>query len=918
MAVAATAKARKDVATVAERSAPGHEGAAVFAAKLRVPAAALAFVDRSRLSPSLDEGVAAGVLVLAAPAGYGKTQLVADWTRSAGHRDVAWVTLDEADRDPARFLRHVIAALGRSEAGARALAPLLAQPLIAAVTEAHLMVVTEALEALEDSIVLALDDFHEVVGSASEDLTRALVQYRPDALRLVVMTRVEPDLGQAGLRLRGLVRELGARELAFTTEESHEVLEAHGVSLHDEALAAVQRMTAGWPTGISLVAHALVGAGTSDVDATIAAFATGRGSVGDYLLVEVVEKQPPELQRFLLRAAIANPVCGRLADALTGGRGGEITLSELYRQRLFIERLDLAGDEQCRWYSWHPLFAAVLRSRLYDIDGDDAIALQRTAARWFKSKGLPVQGVRHAAAAGDLELAASMVGDAWLDLTVTGDGDGLTRLLDVFDVSQKTANAELAAACAYANLLARDLPGAARAAERALELAPHLEGGRRRSVEVVAAAVRVATATMTGGDDLGAYADANAVLAGLPAESTTFSRPERARRALLLYHLGTFAASRRCDDTARDHLHDALVEATPLGLDHLVLRARAQLAVVDLSTTKLDRAEIRSRSVLDPSTSGGRSSGEAITRFVLGGVQSLRGETVEGLRNLEVARSQIHPVDTANKFNLGVTIHAALVAADRVEDARAELDRLAGQAEEWGAPRRVRRALVLATAQQLVVEQRGEEALRLLATGLASAAPGPSPPPAPDIEAIVLRAQALLSVNRADEAAAVLEGIDATAATRVLQVRVLVTAAAVAAHRGRRDEALHSLGQALEAAREGPLVQPFLLVNAPVRPMLEALLQDGTPLEAEALAVLARLPAAPNTGPSPFVVVEPLTSRELEVLRRLQGTAPNEEVAARLFISANTLRTHLKHIHRKLGTTNRREAVARARAVGLL
>jgi LuxR family maltose regulon positive regulatory protein len=384
-----------------------------------------------------------------------------------------------------------------------------------------------------------------------------------------------------------------------------------------------------------------------------------------------------------------------------------------------------------------------------------------------------------------------------------------------------------------------------------------------------------------------------------------------------MYNVGAYEVSQWLYDEPREHLQEVVAAAGTLGMTHLVLRARAQLAFIDFFSGRLHSAQESARDVVDAAERRGWRSHHSLATAhqVLGGVDIFRGDLDAGLHRLVEARDIVHPVDEVNRFRIGFNTHVGLRAGGDVRAAREELEHLRAQCRRWKAPPWAEMLLLVSEAEQLALEGHTERALELL-----DSVPEVAVHPVALRHSQVFHAQLLLRSGKAAEARAALQPIIQAPQGWLIDIRAIVVDALAAETLRRHEEALQTLSRAVEWAAVEEVREPFLVSGPQVRPLLQELLNRGTPHEAELLNLLDRLTPIQSTekGPGSPYFVEPLTARELEVLRALQGTASNEQIAKRLFISVNTLRTHTKHIHRKLGTTSRREAVERGRNLGIL
>lgn len=908
-------------------AAPSPTG--MFPGKLRPPPAGEFHVRRLRLEHTLDHGVDRGIVIVAGPAGSGKTQLVAAWAHAptppggdpATSREVAWVTLGESDRDPAHFVRYVVGAIALTRHGRHVEASRLPAPPAHGPDEAYLVTVSDALSRLTGDVVVVLDDFQTVIGSASERLLGRILRYQPERVRLVVLSRVEPHLHQTRLRLQGRLLEIAAADLALSRAESVELFGLHGLVLSDAQVDLLQARTHGWTTGSQVFGAAIRQAAGPESFAV--GVDTGEAFVQDHLRGEVFEREPAEVQDFLLRAATADPVCGELADALSGRPGGDRTLDDMSRAHLFLEPLksrhgDDPEDERT-WYCWHPMFLTFLHRRLGATDRAAVAPLHRVAATWHHEHGSPVEAVRHALAADDAARAAHLLGESWIDMVLGGESRRLRPLLAAFEPEEVERSAELSAVCGFARLQEQDLAGADDCVQRAEALSAELPEDRRLSVAMMTAAIRLHAATMTGEEcAASAYRSALSLAQQPERDRRPLPRDHKKRRALLLYHLGAYEVSRWWYDEPRQHLNAAVAIAGTLGLTHLVLRARAQLAFVDFFSGKLDSAREAAREVVDAAEGRGWHSHHSLATayHALGGVDVFRGDFEAGLETLTQAQHLVDEVDEVNRFRIGFTRHVGLRALGDVRDAREELERMQAQQRRWASPPPWAAALLaVAEGEQLALEGSLEQALTLVDVG-----PLDPADPVAGRHWQVFRSQLLLRSGRPAQARAVLEDLPPSDGAWLIDIRARVVDAVAAEVQGRHEDALHSLAAAVEQAAAEKVREPFLVSGPQVRPLLQELVDRGAaPHDTLVLDLLDRLApsrvAVPPT--SPWTVV-PLTAREHQVLGTLQGNASYGQIADRLSISLNTFRTHTKHIHRKLGTTSRREAVQRARDLGIL
>src|SRR6266581_1005796 len=377
----------------------------LLATKLHVPRPQPGFVPRPRLAAALDEGLARQLVLVCAPAGSGKTVLLADWVGRDG-RLVAWLSLDAADNDPARFWRHVVAALDRVRPGIAERAGSLLGPPAPPSFEGLVTALVNELAAQpgEDEVLLVVDDYHLIEAQLVHASLEFLVEHLPPGLDMVVASRADPPLPLPRLRAGGRLAELRAVDLRFTAEEAAALLrEATGGELPGEAVAALAARTEGWAAGLQLAALSL--RGQADPAGFVAAFSGSHRYILDYLTEEVLDRQGEQVRTFLLETSLLERLSGGLCDAVTGRDGSQAMLERVERANLFLVPL----DEVRGWWRYHHLFAGLLRARLQQQQPGRVAALHRNAAAWCEQHGLAGDAVRHALAAGDAAWAARLI-----------------------------------------------------------------------------------------------------------------------------------------------------------------------------------------------------------------------------------------------------------------------------------------------------------------------------------------------------------------------------------------------------------------------------------------------------------------------------------------------------------------------------
>src|SRR5579859_2424505 len=383
----------------------------ILATKLYIPPPRPQLVPRPRLIERLNHGLQAGskLTLIAAPAGFGKTTLVSEWVAHS-QRPVAWLSLDEGDNDPSGFLAYLVAALRTIDAslGAEALSQLHAERRQPPPAELILTSLINELAAAPQAVVLVLDDYHLIESQPIHAALTFLLDHLPRQLHLVMTSRADPALPLARLRARGELTDLRAGDLRFTPDEAAAFLnQVMGLSLSAENVAALETRTEGWIAGLQMAALSMQG--REDIGHFVQAFTGSHRYIIDYLVEEVLQRQPESVRSFLLQTSILDRLSGPLCEAVTGQADGSGRLQGLERANLFVVPL----DDQRQWYRYHHLFADVLRVRLREVEPSQVPALHRRASEWYARNELPLEAIQHALAAEDFERAASLVELAW-------------------------------------------------------------------------------------------------------------------------------------------------------------------------------------------------------------------------------------------------------------------------------------------------------------------------------------------------------------------------------------------------------------------------------------------------------------------------------------------------------------------------
>ena len=875
----------------------------ILATKLHVPSPGSRVVLRPRLIERLNEGRESRLTLISAPAGFGKTTLAAGWIAGSG-RPAAWLSLDEGESDVTRFLLYLIAALQTVDAkiGKDLSAALRApQPPSA---ESILTSLLNEIAEMGDEVVLVLDDYHLVDAAAVDRALAFLLDRLPPRMRLVITTREDPDLPLARMRARGQLTELRAADLRFTASEAVEFLNAGmGLALSADAAAALESRTEGWVAGLQLAAISL--RGHPDPARFIGSFAGSHRFVLDYLLEEVLRRQPAAVQSFLLRTSILSRMCGPLCDAVTGGpsASGSETLEQLERANMFIVSL----DEERRWYRYHHLFADALRQRLRQSlapsagGAAGAIAeLHVRASAWCEENGLEIDAFHHAVAAGDSERAERLVEGRGMPLYFRGVLVPVMNWLKSLPTETLDARPVLWTAWASATLAtgaAEDADEKLRAAESALEGAPR--DVKSRDVIGRIAAIRATLA-------IGRH-DPDTIIAHSRRALEHLDPANLAYRTSTTWKMG-FACRLRGDLAAAGRAYAEVLSASEAsGNTVFTLMALAGLGDVQEAQNELRPAATSYRRVLD--LAGDMPFPSATSNAHLG-LAHLHYEWNDLDAALHHWRLCVPLAKSLER--IGVSVACDLVLA-RVKLARggvAEAAALLSKAEREVRQRGfTQQAPLVADARVLVLVRQGD----LEAAGQIAQEHGLP----------LGQARVYLARGEPKAALALLEPFRRQAeegGRQAQRLRVIVLQALAHQAGGDTDRALGLLGEALALAEPNGFVRTFIDEGAPMADLVaEAVARGIAPVYAAALREAFREPSpVPDASLPGGSMVEALTRRELEVLRLVAQGLSNEEIGERLFLSLSTVKGHNRNIFDKLQVQRRTEAVARARELHVL
>jgi LuxR family maltose regulon positive regulatory protein len=866
-----------------------------------------------------DPGFARKLTLISAPAGFGKTTLLSEWVQALDEagpsRAVAWLSLDESDNDPTRFLAYLIAALQtvRADVGIAAMAMLQSrQPLTAeAILSTLINEIATITQGEHDGHpwVLVLDDYHRITAHPVHEALTFLLDHLPPRVHLAIAGRADPPLPLARLRARGQLTELRAADLRFASDEVVAFLnDVMALGLSPEDIATLDARTEGWIAGLQMAALSMRGRG--DVTRFIKAFSGSHRFVLDYLVEEVLDQQPPLIQDFLLKTSILERMTAPLCDAVTEGSESQTILIQLDRTNLFLIPLD---DER-GWYRYHHLFVDLLRSRMEQTHPDQVPTLHRRASEWYAQNGLIAEAVRHMLLAGDVERVADLVEGNALAMMDRGELHTLAESLDVLPDEVMRSRPWLSVAHAW--VLA--YVGQFDAIEPRLQDAESALGNREGPAEIHHVAGHIATIrgyiTALKGDMSRAAELARRALEHLPEEDLKARAVAAAVLGGALKESGDLLA-------AAQALSRAIAIARAAGDSHVAVTNLCDLTRLQILQGRLHEAAATCRRALQLTDEYARQSGWRLP--VTGHVYTHLSRVLREWNDLETAtRLAREGVALCRQWGWSeLLVYGGVYLAETrqaIGDTEGALDAMR-TAKEAGSS--------LSTRFVDLVE--AHETLLWLAQGNMAAASRWAERSGlsindefifQDLLRYVTLARVLIGRSRLDEASRLLArllNMAEAAGAMGEAIEILILQALTQEGLGKRDQALTPLERALSLAEPEGYVRTFIDEGAPMGELLRRAAAQGIRLNYVS-ALLAALESDAKTEGAQGALIEPLSARELEVLRVLATGLSNKEIAETLFIAVGTVKQHLKSIYGKLQVHSRTEAAHRARDLGLL
>lgn len=919
----------------------------ILATKLYIPPPRPKVVHRSRLIQRLNEGLqyTPGMTLISAPAGFGKTTLVSEWiaTLTGSGVRVAWLSLDAGDNDPARFLSYLVAALQTidSKVGEATLGALQSSP--PPPTDVLLTALLNDLASLGAG-VLVLDDYHVIEAPPIDEALTFFVDHLPPQLRLVITTREDPSLPLARLRARGQLTELRAADLRFTPAEAAEFLN-HTMSLGLSAddIAALEDRTEGWIVGLQLAALSV--RERSDRSGFIAALSGSHRYILSYLTAEVLDRQPAEIRQFLLDTAILDQLHGDLCNAVSGRIDSHALLEQLLNANLFL----LPLDDERRWYRYHHLFADLLRDRQRAKQPDRTTELHRRASHWYAAAGLASEAVTHALAAADYALAARLLEDHATELLTQGHLRAVERWLKALPPQRRARSPKVNLAFAWLHLMRGTLPEAAPYVEQLQALFADFPWSAADTALQAEWLALQAYLLITQGKPAQAVAPATQALA-LSPETDDHVR-SLAGNALGSAYLMLDDYTRAVDVYQKTIQHSRVaghIVSEVMGLSVLtqVALQRGQLHIAfDVASPGVERLEqVGSR--------------PPISAMVYGAL----GQVYYQWQQIELAQRQIVralQLCSHGGYHNGEIYHRALLSrlflhAGNLEAAQQEI-RQAFDLMQVGAPVWAQMEVETQRVRVYLAQDRLAAAEAVLKPhGFSFDAGFTYPDLAPDqdvaytlgllynsaLRVLLYRARIKHDLRDAPRGIDLAEQL-ANSARRgqylPIALEALVLRAQLHTALENKPASLTDIDTALQLAEPEGFIGVFVEDGEVLRSLIagqRALIEQSStsPEERrERLTYLDRLLAAFPTGAPPVtsrqseiknprseILVEPLTPRELEVLRLIAAGDSNQAIADKLVITVRAVKKHTGNIYGKLNVSSRTQAIARARQLALL
>jgi LuxR family maltose regulon positive regulatory protein len=906
--------------------------------KLFIPPTRRKLVSRPRLIARLNNGLHRKLTLISAPAGFGKTTLVSEWMeglRSSKFKEgqvenrVGWLSLDENDNDPNRFLVYLITALRTIEDNfAKGLLSAFQSPQPPPIEDILTSLINE-MATDPGKMILILDDYHTIESTQIEDALAFFLEHLPPQIHIVIATRVDPQLPMMRLRVRDQLTELRAADLRFTPSEAADFLNrVMDLDLSAADIAALETRTEGWIAGLQLAAISMQG--LQDTSGFIKTFTGSHHFVLDYLIEEVLEKQSESVQDFLIQTSILDRLTGSLCDALTGQEHGQATLNFLGISNLFITPL----DSERHWYRYHHLFIDLLRQRLRQRNSNQILTLHRNASAWYEQNGFTNEAIEHALRGEDFERAADMIRENIDHVLYLGEDTKLRRWLDKIPVDVTFSKPYLCILHAGNNYIRGQVDEVKRylqAAEQALDSSTSTEANTlpeetdqplafdKMKLRGRAATVRSFLVSYQG-DMEGAIQYARQALEYLPKSDVTW------RCSAFDSLASTYSSIGDCVSAYNARL-ETLETSKATGNIYMMLFANLRLVVTLRDLGRLQQAI----GICEQQLKLANESGLSQTALV-GWLYTLWGEMLAERNELDHALQLVNKgIELTERGKDVLLLGSSYLCLMRVLFSKGNLDfaekiifKVNSFVRKQHLPSLIKDQLAAWQARIWLAQDNLNSAYHW-AENLEHDFDGEITP-IHYFDYVVL-ARILITQGRLDETPRLLRRLFEVAeaggcTSRAIEIQILQAFASQA--NGDTNQALYMLERALTLAEPNGFIRIFVDEGQSMARLLhEALIHGIAPEYVHRL--LAAFPMnEPEQAdimayePDQSGLIEPLSERELEVLQHIAEGLTNREIASRLYLSLNTIKVHTRNIYGKLGVNNRTQAVAEARSLALL
>jgi len=912
----------------------------LIATKFHIPPLRKDLVLRPRLQALLEDGVHLPLTLISAPPGFGKTMLVAQWLQSQtawqtqtdpnlpGSLRIGWLSLDEADNQPAVFWRYVTGALQHNQPGLAETTQIMLTMPAPPTMETILATLINEIENFNQPFLLVLDDYHLIQTSDIHNSLKFFLDHQPDNLHLIILTREDPPLGLARRRARRQMVEIRAAELRFEIHETISFLNLMGLSLTSEQISTLERRTEGWVVGLQMAALSLRG---QDPENFFRSFTGDDRYISDYLIEEVLDRQPEQVREFLLCTSILERMNASICEALLGDKGKGIRESPLSSLPLspnsildYIERANLfliPLDNRREWYRYHHLFAELLRQRLKEsLPADEIIHLHEAASQWCEEHGEIFAAIRHMRQIHDEQRVIALLKKFAGWFFSNGELPQFVEFANALPPILPEVHPDLCMAVAWATLATYQSP------ERWLTgIERHFGLTANAAIEdpSIAPAVRAALLEVLIVRQQMPYEGFNTQTRSLlyaiqrqfeilPDNQFCLFNTISSLKAVLSFDLGLHSEIAGEAGSAAGYFSETIQLSRRDENYHLLYLAIGHLANIQICLGKLHAASQTYEQALTHQAAGGKSPYAALAHAGLGSLDNEWGDMVSAERHFKEG------LVLARLWNQWESLLPILTGLARIQYRRGNLNAALAYLDELNSPPDEGMLLPVNALRALWAAQSGD--VKFASDWLESSGVTAEFDPVPTNEMMLLDVARLMNLlNRPEDSSAlalkVVQTAEACGRMNTVIQGKLVLAKAYASL-GKIDEALAELGKVLRLAEPEGYLSSFVDEGDTLRALLTRL--AGMPYAEQVLAHFPHQAETAKKSETGAGLVISLSEREREVLHLVAEGLSNQEIAERLFISLPTVKSHIGNIFNKLNVTSRTQAIARAEGLGLI